>query len=489
MTIRLSPLDHAFWSLESPDAPMHIGALAVFGGGPAGPVDAYAVAALLAERAQRIPRLRRRVRSSRNPLEGPGWEEQPHFDAAAHIVRHELPAEVTAQLNAATGNEGLCRIVGELMARPVPREAPPWEMHLLGPTSGGADREPVLFLLLKVHHAVVDGLRAMELGLRLLDGFADAGTGADADSGADSGAGAGHAGSAGPARADRTAGQTAPGGPAALRLLRALPLEARRTLRATEIAGSALVAAVDGVERAVLHPSPLRPSLLRAAVQLPAPVASGLGLALPAVAVDDVRLIRKEHGGTVNDVVLAVLAGALRGAGERADVRVLVPVSERSRRSAAGAAGAQAGGNRLSGFLVDLPVSEPDPVTRLHRVRAAMDACKAAGPRRGAGAVALLADLVPAAAHPFAAPLLRPSAGLLFDSLVTNVPLPDRPFALAGMPLTAVHPLAPLARHQALSVAVSSFRDRLHLGLRGRFATPRLAAAVDAAVAELLATC
>jgi hypothetical protein len=114
---------------------------------------------------------------------------------------------------------------------------------------------------------------------------------------------------------------------------------------------------------------------------------------------------------------------------------------------------------------------------------------KAAGPRRGAGAVALLADLVPAAAHPFAAPLLRPSAGLLFDLLVTNVPVPDLSFTLAGLPLTGLHPLAPLARHQALSVAVSSYRGRLHLGLRGRFATPRLCAAVDSAVAELLATC
>ncbi|WP_042425889.1 wax ester/triacylglycerol synthase domain-containing protein [Streptacidiphilus anmyonensis] len=476
MTPRLSPLDHAFWSLESPDAPMHIGALAVFGSGPAGPVDAYAVAALLAQRAQRIPRLRRRVRPSRNPLEGPVWEDQPDFDAAAQIVRHELPAEVTADPSDAR----LCRIVGELMARPVPREAPPWEMHLLGPTAGGADDEPVLFLLLKVHHAVVDGLRALELGIRLLDGHSDA----------DAQAPRAPETPAAPtprATAQRSVVELAAAtGPASLRLLRSLPVEARRTLRATEIAGSALVAAVDGVERALLHPSPMRPSLLRAAAQRPASAASGLGLALPTVAVDDVRLIRKAHGGTANDVVLAVLAGALRGAGERADVRVMVPVSQRGRRSAAGV---PAPGNRLSGFLVDLPVSEPDPVSRLHRVREAMDARKAAGPRRGAGAVALLADLVPAAAHPFAAPLLRPSAGLLFDALVTNVPLPDRPFTLAGMPLTGLHPLAPLARHQALSVAVSSFRGRLHLGLRGRFATADLSAAVDASAAELLATC
>ncbi|WP_042386947.1 wax ester/triacylglycerol synthase domain-containing protein [Streptacidiphilus melanogenes] len=475
MTLRLSPLDHTFWSLESPDAPMHIGALAVFGSGPAGPVDAYAVAALLTQRAQRIPRLRRRVRPSRNPLEGPGWEDQPDFDAATQIVRHELSADVTAD----PSDPRLCRIVGELMARPVPREAPPWEMHLLGPTTGGPDGEPVLFLLLKVHHAVVDGLRALELGIRLLDGYPEAETRAPQAPEAE-------ATTPRPAPLRSVIGMAAATGPASVRLLRSLPIEARRTLRATEIAGSALVAAADGVDRALRHPSPMRPSLLRAATHRPAPAASGLGLALPTLAVDDVRLIRKEHGGTANDVVLAVLAGALRGAGERTDVRVMVPVSQRGRRSAAGT---PAAGNRLSGFLVDLPVSEADPVARLRRVREAMDLRKAAGPRRGAGAVALLADLVPAAAHPFAAPLLRPSAGFLFDALVTNVPLPDRPFTLAGMPLTGLHPLAPLARHQALSVAVSSFRGRLHLGLRGPFATPELSHAVEAAAAELLATC
>jgi hypothetical protein len=242
---------------------MHIGALAVFGCGPAGPADASAVAALLAERAQRIPRLRRRVRPSRNPLEGPVWEEQPDFDATAQIVRHELPDDVTGD----PSDERLCRIVGELMARPVPREAPPWEMHLLGPTTGGEDREPVLFLLLKVHHAVVDGLRALELGVRLLDGF-EGFDDADAHSAPSTPAPqrtqAEEAGAAPAARSlsPRTAiGMAAAAGAAQLRLLRSLPIEARRTLRAGEIAGSALVAAVDGLDRAVRHPSPMRPSL------------------------------------------------------------------------------------------------------------------------------------------------------------------------------------------------------------------------------------
>ncbi|MEY9876998.1 diacylglycerol O-acyltransferase [Streptacidiphilus sp. MAP12-33] len=478
-TTRLSPLDHAFWSLESPDAPMHIGALAVFGPGPAGAVDPYAVAALLAERAQRVPRLRRRVRAARLPWEAPTWEEQPDFDATAHIVRHELPADSAAH----PADPAFGRFVGELMARPVARHRPPWEIHLIGAGRGagrgtGGDQDAALVLLLKVHHAVVDGLRALELGIRLLDGFGDAPA-------------AGARRTRAPERSGAREPLPASDGPTPLRLLRSLrvslPVEVRRTWRATEIAGSAVLAAADGVERALLHPSPLRPSLLRAAAQRPAPTASGAGLALPTVALDDARLIRKAHGGTVNDVVLAVLAGALRGAGERTDVRVLVPVSERGRRGGPGS-GVAATGNRLSGFLVDLPVSEPDPVLRLRRVREAMDAHKAAGPRRGAGAVALLADLVPAAALPVAAPLLRPSAGLLFDSLVTNVPVPDLSFTLAGLPLTALHPLAPLARHQELAVAVSSYRGRLHLGLRGRFATDALCAAVDAAVADLLAT-
>jgi WS/DGAT/MGAT family acyltransferase len=181
---------------------------------------------------------------------------------------------------------------------------------------------------------------------------------------------------------------------------------------------------------------------------------------------DDVHLIRKAVGGTVNDVLIALVAGALRRwleqRGERTDKvapRALIPVARRRPRTA------RPQGNRLSGYLMELPVGVADPVRRLTAVRTAMDRNKDAGPHRGAGAVALLADHVPALGYRLGGPLVGQAARLWFDILVTSVPLPGFGLALGGHPITEVYPFAPLARGQSLAVAVSTYRGRVHYGL------------------------
>ncbi|MGW2090011.1 WS/DGAT domain-containing protein, partial [Streptomyces sp. NPDC001880] len=205
-----------------------------------------------------------------------------------------------------------------------------------------------------------------------------------------------------------------------------------------------------------------------------------------------VQRIRRAAGGTTNDVLLAIVAGALRRwmreRGEALpdeDPRALVPVSRRRPGQAA------ATGNRLSAYLLGLPVGEPDPWKRLDRVRTAMDRNKAAGPLRGAGAVAVLADQLPSLAHRFGAPLAGNAARMLFDVLVTSVPLPRSALSLGGCPLRAVYPMAPLARGQALAVALSTYGGRVRVGLvaDGK-ALPdleRLARCADEEVAQLLA--
>jgi hypothetical protein len=119
-----------------------------------------------------------------------------------------------------------------------------------------------------------------------------------------------------------------------------------------------------------------------------------------------------------------------------------------------------------------------------------MDRNKAAGPTRGAGAIPVLADRVPAAVHRVAAPLARHGAGLLFDTMVTNVPIPARQLSLAGAPLKEVYPIVPLAHGQALGIALSPYRGRVHIGLHAdRQAMPdlhRLADAVPAALSHYL---
>jgi diacylglycerol O-acyltransferase / wax synthase len=179
----------------------------------------------------------------------------------------------------------------------------------------------------------------------------------------------------------------------------------------------------------------------------------------------DVRQIRRQHGGTTNDVTLAVLAGGLREWLRSRDVpvdgrtpRALIPVNTRSRGGA--------GGNQLSGFLCDLPVGLADPLERLRAVRAAMDANKAAGPTRGAGTLPILANLLPSAVHRLCTGAAGMAAPLLFDTVVTNVPLPPVPLTIDGAPLAEIYPFAPLAPGHAMGIAISPYRDAVHIGLQ-----------------------
>jgi diacylglycerol O-acyltransferase / wax synthase len=215
---------------------------------------------------------------------------------------------------------------------------------------------------------------------------------------------------------------------------------------------------------------------------------AGRRLAFVRFDLADVRQIRRQHGGTTNDVTLAVLAGGLRSwLGEpSATPRALIPVNTRAR-------GGGAGGNQLSGYLCDLPVAVADPVARLRAVRSAMDRNKAAGPTRGAGTLPLLADRIPAALHRVGTPIAGAGAPLLFDTVVTNVPLPRIPLTLGGAPLREIYPFAPLAPGHTLGVGVSEYDDTVHIGLvADREAVPdldALAAAITKAATTLHELC
>ncbi|HLL65369.1 MAG TPA: WS/DGAT domain-containing protein [Micromonosporaceae bacterium] len=215
-------------------------------------------------------------------------------------------------------------------------------------------------------------------------------------------------------------------------------------------------------------------------------------LALLRLNLGEIRQIRRRHGGTDNDVLLAVVTGALREwlaqhgqCVERVSLRALVPVSRRGRT------GQPRHGNLLSGYLCDLPVQESDPVTRLTRIRTTMDRNKSAGPTRGAGAIPVLAGRVPAAVHRVVTPLARYSASRFFDAVVTNVPIPAVRLTFAGAPLREVYPIAPLAQGHRLGIAMSSHGGAVHVGLHADgTAGPdldRLASGVRGALASLSA--
>ncbi|MFI7407637.1 wax ester/triacylglycerol synthase family O-acyltransferase [Streptomyces sp. NPDC049627] len=407
----LAPLDLAFWSIESAEHPMHLGALGVFAAHS--PTAGAHAADLLAARAAAVPGLRMRIRDAWQPLQpfsfgGAAREPAPDFDPLDHVRLHAPTADFQA-------------VAGRLMERPLERGRPPWEAHVL-PGEDGVS----FAVLFKFHHALADGLRALTLAAAVLDPM-------DL-----------------PARGPR------PEAPARRRVpdVRRLPGLVRGALsdvgRALDIGASVAVSTLG----------------VRSSAALTAEPSGTRRTAGVIVDIDDVHVIRKAVGGTVNDVLIAVVAGALRRwLDERGDgsegvaPRALIPVSKRRPRTA------HPQGNRLSGYLIRLPVDDPDPLRRLATVRTAMDRNKDAGPNRGAGAVALLADHVPALGHRLGGPLVGQAARLWFDILVTSVPLPGIALKLGGHAVTEVYPFAPLARGQSLAIAISTYRGRVHYGL------------------------
>ncbi|MFE4641001.1 wax ester/triacylglycerol synthase domain-containing protein, partial [Streptomyces sp. NPDC056730] len=167
----LAPLDLAFWHLESADHPMHLGALAVFTAVP-GTAGAAGARELLAARAAAIPRLRMRVRDVWLPVGGAAWAVHKEFDVRRHVRRLPLPEGEFATEAA--------RLAGELMERPLERGIPPWEMYVLTTEdgSGGAGDSRAaaagrpFAVLVKLHHALADGMRAVAIGAGIFDQIA-----------------------------------------------------------------------------------------------------------------------------------------------------------------------------------------------------------------------------------------------------------------------------------------------------------------------------
>ncbi|WP_405997316.1 wax ester/triacylglycerol synthase family O-acyltransferase [Streptomyces sp. NBC_00829] len=412
----LAPLDLAFWHLESAGHPMHLGALAFFAPAP-GAQSGDRVIDLLATRAAAIRRLRMRVRDVWLPIGGAAWAVAKDFDVRRHVREVRIPEGDFAAEAAA--------IAGELMERPLERGLPPWEMYLLTGEEDGP-----FAVLVKLHHALADGMRAVSIGAGIFDEIAGA----------------------------RTAG-----------VRRARTAEPGNWLTGPrQVAGFAR-GRIEELGRAVgVGASVVRASRLdaRGTPALSAGSSGTRRLGTAVLDLEDVQRVRRAMGGTANDVLLAVVAGALRRWLEErgeplpaADPRALVPVSRRRPGSPAGS------GNKFSAYLLDLPVGDPDPRSRLDAVRTGMDRNKAAGPWRGAGALTVLADQLPPLAHRFGAPLAGGAARMLFDVLVTSVPLPRSALSLGGSPLREIYPMAPLARGQSLAIALSTYGGRVHAGL------------------------
>jgi diacylglycerol O-acyltransferase len=430
MAERLTRLDASFLYLEEPDTPMHVGGVLILEPPPGG-VDA--LADLVEARLPLVPRYRQRVAVVPGHLANPVWVDDPDFDIAYHLRRNGLPRPGT--------EAQLLDLVSRLASRPLDRTRPLWEMYLVDGLAQGR-----VAVITKTHPALVDGLSAIDIGQVLLDVEPDAPAPEPAEW-----------------RPERP--------PTGTQLLwDALDEYARRpsaivdTARAAVTDVRATAGRLTGVAGGLLRTA--RKTMLAApSSPLNATVGRQRRVAVARAELDDVKKIRKAHGGTVNDVLLTVVTGALRewllSRGEPVvagtSVRALVPVSMQDD-------GAEAG-NRVSSYLVDLPVGEPNPRVRLTRLSYAMRGVALHGQSVGADSLIALTGFAPPTMHALGARAARGLSRRLFNLVVTNVPGPQVPLYAAGSRMLEVFPVVPLARGQGLSIGMTSYDGHVYVGL------------------------
>ncbi len=457
MSEELPAADRSSLAAEHGPVNMAVGGLLLFEDGNGMRHDQ--VLARVGARLHLVPRYRQRLQSPAAGLTNPVWVDDDDFDLGWHVRRAALPVP--------GGDAALAELVGQEMSRRLDRSRPLWELTVVEGLGDGR-----IALLAKMHHALVDGVAAVDIGTVLLDPSPEALDIPMPDE---------------------------PWQPRGYDRRRHLArLAATPVVRAQKLL-------LDSAARA-LSPDPWRAAGdLRSAGELIAqlartrpsapmtPLNAGLGpnrrFAFVTAPLSDLKVAGKAVGGTVNDALLAAVAGMLRhyleAAGEPVDrpLVALVPVSVRRP--------GEAGGNRISTVLVDLPVAESDPAARIAAIHATMAELK--------DSAAVRAGALLVGATGWAPPLLSTALARgmgevrAFNLVVSNVPGPQQPFWLNGCRLLAVHPAVPLnPATQGLSVGIISYDGHVCFGLLAdRDLDPGLGVAAEglaAALAELRPT-
>lgn len=432
---RLSALDATFLEIESPSVHMHVGSVLVFEGGslrtPDGGLDIDRIRTLAEPALRRSARFRQRI--ERIPLFGhPVWVDDEHFELEYHLRHTALPEPGDARQ--------LKRLAGRIFSQKLDPNRPLWEMWFVE----GLENERFAAIL-KAHHCMIDGISAADL----LAGFMQ--------------------GSAAPHEVSTKLRWVQRPAPTSVRLLgdealrrAALPLKAVR---------AGLAAARD----------PLR-ALDRARTGVTAiaeALGAGLGSASPTPLNDDigpyrrfdwtsfdlplVKEVKNRLGGTVNDVVVAVVAGAMRRFlqrravdVDRLDFRAMLPVNIR-RESQQGKLG-----NRVAFLMARLPVDERDPAQRFARVVETTRGLKESSTVEGGEILEELADWT--ATGLFTSVTRLAARTRSFNMVVTNVPGPQFPVSIFGARMLEIYPLVPLYSNQALGIALFSYDGVLFWG-------------------------
>jgi WS/DGAT/MGAT family acyltransferase len=454
---RLTGLDSSFLHLERDAAHMHVAGCMVFEGQAP---DYEDLVDQIVSRLHLVPRYRQRLAFVPFGQGRPVWVDDPHFNPKFHVRHTALPQP--------GGEQQLKRLAGRVFSQALDRSRPLWELWLVEGVSDGR-----FAILSKTHHALVDGVSGVDIATVLFDVSADPMPVA-------------------PPESDWIPRPI----PSGAQLLADALLE-----RAT-VPGEVL----RGVRATLRGPRNMARRMERALGGVGAVAKAGLQTAPPSLFnqrigphrrftwvngnLEQFKAAKNALGGTVNDVVLAAVAGALgrylRMHGEPTEevsLRAMVPVSVRAdvERGALG--------NRVAAMWAPLPVGVLDPVQRLLTISREMEGIKESGQAVGAQVLTELTG--------FAPPTIMAQAGRLqarqrlFNLVVTNVPGPQFPLYMLGRELEAMYPMVPLAENQALGVAIMSYNGQINFGLNADYDIIRdleaLADELRASIEELFA--
>jgi len=453
---KLEPLDALFVEAEDEDenTSMAIASIAVF----EGPVPSQEeILALVASRLPQMPRHRQKLRTVPFRLGRPVWVDDPDFDLTYHIRRTALPEPGE--------DRQLADLMAEVMSERLDRDHPLWENWVIEGLS--RDRWAMIS---KVHHCMVDGISGADL-YRVLTAVA-----------------------AEPARLPADGAATQP--PSSVSLITdaaadmlSLPVRQARVLADAVADPGRTVRRAAGAVRAIAR---FTPSLVPA---VESSLSGNIGMqrryAWARASLDDVKAIKREFGGTVNDVVLAAIASGFRALllsrGEQPEpheVPSLVPVSVRARGDEGDL------GNQVSATVADLPVHIADPVERLGAVRTELDSLKASNEAMIGRALAALGRYSPYALSSW---LVRRAFSLPQREIVTvttNVPGPQEPMFWMGRRIEEIIPYVPIASTVRTGISVFSYDGSLMFGITADYdANPdvdALARGIEHGVSELL---
>jgi diacylglycerol O-acyltransferase len=435
----LTSQDAAFVDAEDQDrrTSFAIASIAIF----EGPAPTYEdFLAHLAGRLPLVPHYRRKLRKVPLSLGPPVWVDDPHFDLRYHVRHTALPAP--------GGDQQLRRLMARVMSQRLDRDYPLWEYWLIEGLDQGR-----WALISKVHHCMVDGISGTDLYRVIFDATPEPPPPCSADD------------------------QVVPAEPSDLELAaRAVLNGVSRALQE----GGALQRVLANPELAVRQAAGTLRGVARMADALwPAPGSSLTGpigrqrrYTWARASLDDIKTIKRELGGTVNDVFLAVISGAFRAIlvsrGEEpapSMVPSLVPVSMRSEGEES------IYGNRVSALVAALPIDIADPVERLDAVQTQMLALKASNEAEAGEALVSLGRHVP---FPLASIFVRLAFSIPQREIVTvttNVPGPQQPLYGLGRRLVEIIPYVPIATTVRIGVSIFTYSGNVTFGITGDYAT------------------